>query len=169
MTVRTRANSVEIVQLAILLIVVAVFYNFIIPYSIIDPEGFGLDQGLPPSFSSKLVSGIAVIIMLFRLGNLIITPSIGSEKIIIENDYGLSSGLPMRGLMGMAAAVVFSQLLIPVLGFYIASVLLLIGMLKILGEKSIIKLVFIPLLVVAGVWLLFAQLLSIRLPSSFLS
>jgi hypothetical protein len=168
MTFRSRAVSAEIVQLAILLIVVAVFYNFIIPYSIIDPKGFGLSQGLPPSFSPKLVSGIAVIIMLFRLVSLIIIPSIDSEKIIIENDDELSSGLPVRGLMGMTAAVVFSQLLIPVLGFYIASVLLLIGMLKILGEKSIMKLAFFPLLVVSGVWLLFAQLLSIRLPSSFL-
>jgi tetrahydromethanopterin S-methyltransferase subunit F len=168
MTCRTRADSVEIVQLAILLVVVAVFYNFIIPYSIIDPEGFGLDQGLPPSFSPKLVSSIAVTIMLFRLGSLLITPSIDTEKVTIENDDGLSSGLPIRGLMGMAAAVVFSQLLIPVLGFYIASVLLLIGMLKILGEKSIMKIVFFPLLVVAGVWLLFAQLRSIRLPSSLL-
>jgi tetrahydromethanopterin S-methyltransferase subunit F len=168
MTARTRANSEEIIQLAILLIVVAVFYNFIIPYSIIDPEGFGLDQGLPPSFSPKLVSVIAVSIMLIRLGKLIITPSVDSEKIVAETDGGLSSGLPVRGLSGMAAAVVFSQLLIPVLGFYIASVLLLIGMLKILGEKSIKKLVFVPFLVVAGVWLLFAQLLSIRLPSSLL-
>ena len=168
MTVRTRADSLEIAQLTILLIVVAVFYNFIIPYSIIDPKDFGLDQGLPPSFSPKLVSGIAVVILLFRLGKLIMNPSVDSGKIIIDNDDGLSNGLPVRGLMGMTAAVVFSQLLIPVLGFYFASVLLLVGMLKILGEKSIMKLVFVPLLVVAGVWLLFAQLLSIRLPSSLL-
>ncbi len=168
MTFRTRADSVEIVQLAMLLIAVAVFYNFIIPYSVIDPEGFGLDQGLPPSFSPKLVSGLAVVIMLLRLGKLIISPSVDSEKITLETEDGLSSGLPVRGLMGMAAAVVFSQLLIPVLGFYIASILLLIGVLKILGEKSIIKLIFVPLLVVAGVWFLFAQLLSIRLPSSLL-
>ena len=168
MTVRTRADSVEIVQLAILLIVVAVFYNFIIPYSIIDPEGFGLDQGLPPSFSPKLVSGLAVIIMLFRLVKLIINPSVDSEKATLETDDKLSHVLPVRGLMGMAAALVFSQLLIPVLGFYIASILLLVGMLKILGEKSIMKIIFVPFLVVAGVWLLFAQLLSIRLPSSLL-
>jgi hypothetical protein len=127
-----------------------------------------LDQGLPPSFSPKLVSGLAVIIMLFRLVKLIINPSVDSEKITLETDESPSRVLPVRGLIGMAAALVFSQLLIPVLGFYIASILLMVGLLKILGEKSIMKIIFVPFLVVAGVWLLFAQLLSVRLPYSLL-
>jgi hypothetical protein len=80
----------------------------------------------------------------------------------------LSLGFPRRGLLGMAAAVVFSQILIPVLGFYLASSVLLIGLLITLGEKNIGKLIAYPMIVIASVWGLFDQLLSIRLPAGLI-
>jgi len=43
--------------------------------------------------------------------------------------------------------------------------LLLCGLLAVLGERTAIRLVGFPLIIVAIVWGLFGQLLSIRLPA----
>ena len=72
MTTESDTAGTEILQLVILLGVVAVFYFFLIPAGVTDPEGYGLDQGLPPSFSPKLVAALAALLMLVRLGKLLL-------------------------------------------------------------------------------------------------
>jgi hypothetical protein len=165
MTTESDAAGTEILQLVILLGVVAAFYFLIIPASVIDPDGYGMDQGLPPSFSPKLVAALAALLMLVRLGKLLLNRGAAVASSITDEEDDLSTGLPRRGLMGMAAALLFSQILIPVLGFYIASGLLLFGLLAVLGERTAIRLIGFPLIVMAVVWGLFGQLLSIRLPA----
>ena len=164
MTARLGSAGSEILQLAILLSLDAVFYFVIIPAGISDPEGIGLDQGLPPSFSARLVAIIAALLMGFRLARLLLNENAAIVPRIADEDE-LSAGFPKRGLMGMGAALVFSILVVPFAGFYIASALLLCVLLLILGEVRPSRLLAFPLLVVAVVWLLFAQLLSIRLPA----
>ena len=168
MTELSGTATVEKRQLVLLLSIVAIFYFILIPIGVIDPEGYGIDQGLPPSFSPKLVSYIATLLMLFRLGHLHFKPSSAVVPSITDEDDGLSLGFPRRGLLGMTAAVVFSQILIPFLGFYLASSVLLIGLLITLGEKNIGKLIVYPMIVIAAVWGLFDQLLSIRLPAGLI-
>ena len=53
-------HRTELYQIAILLIAVSGFYFLLIPTGIIDPEGMSLDQGLPPSFSARLVAALAI-------------------------------------------------------------------------------------------------------------
>ena len=165
MTTESDTAGTEILQLVILLGVVAVFYFCLIPAGVTDPEGYGLDQGLPPSFSPKLVAALAALLMLVRLGKLLLNREAAVASSITDEEDDLSTGLPVRGLMGMVAALLFSQILIPVVGFYIASGLLLCGLLAVLGERTAIRLVGFPLIIVAIVWGLFGQLLSIRLPA----
>ena len=168
MTAQSGTAGREILQLIVLLVVVAVFWFVIVPAGVVDPEGYGLDQGLPPSFSPKLVAVLATMLMAFRLAQLLLNKDAAVEASITDEEDDLSSGLPRRGLTGMAAAIVFSQIMIPLVGFYLASGLLLSGLLATLGERTALRLVVFPALVVAVVWLLFGQLLSIRLPSGML-
>ena len=58
----------EIVLLAVLLIADALFYAVVIPYGIADPAGFGLDEGLPPSFPARVAAGLLALVMVARLG-----------------------------------------------------------------------------------------------------
>ncbi|MDA1100031.1 MAG: tripartite tricarboxylate transporter TctB family protein [Proteobacteria bacterium] len=168
MTARLSVAGTEILQLAILLAVVAVFYFVIIPLGVSDPESFGLNQGLPPSFSARLVAVLAALLMLFRLGRILINEDAAMAASITDENDELSSGLPQRGLIGMAAALVFSMLLVPYIGFYLGSALLLCGLLITLGERRPLRLLADPLLVLAVIWLVFGQLLSIRLPAGSL-
>ena len=58
------ANSkklAELSQLGILLGIVAIFYFIVIPFGILDPEGMSLNDGLPPSFSARLVAILASV------------------------------------------------------------------------------------------------------------
>ena len=66
-------NRAELCQIAILLVVVSGFYFLLIPTGIIDPEGMSLDQGLPPSFSARLVAALAAGLMLARCGQLVLS------------------------------------------------------------------------------------------------
>ena len=122
MTARLGSAGSEILQLAILLALDALFYAVIIPVGVSDPEGIGLDQGLPPSFSARLIAVLAALLMGFRLARLLLGKNAAIVSTIADEDE-LSVGFPKRGLMGMATALVFSLLAVPFAGFYIASAL----------------------------------------------
>ena len=44
----------ETALLAVLLVADVLFYIVVIPAGISDPAGFGLEEGLPPSFSARV-------------------------------------------------------------------------------------------------------------------
>jgi len=167
------ARRIEFIELLFLLALVAVFFFFVIPTGITDPDGFILDEGLPPSFSARLVAGIAAFILLLRIARLGFstgTPP-DSQKAPVQGPTDgepVSTEMPVsltgRVWIGVAVAWLFAFGLVPSLGFVIASVLTLALMLFVLGERSGVRLVLFPLAVSAGVWLLFEQLLSVKLP-----
>jgi hypothetical protein len=71
-------------------------------------------------------------------------------------------------MMGMAAALIFSFALVPFAGFFLSSAALLVVMLLILGERRLSRLSIFPAIVILLIWILFGQLLSIRLPVGWL-
>ena len=167
----------EFYQLAVLLIAVAAFYFLIIPTGIVDPNGMSIDQGLPPSFSAKLVAALAGGLMVIRCVQLVcFRPSVAPDTAagadeaseIAADDDPQPEGWPVRGLLSMAAGLVFAYALVPLIGFFPAGFLLLVVLLKILGETRPLSLIVPPVIVSAMVWLLFEQLLSIRLPDGSL-
>lgn len=173
-------KQAETLQLLLLLAVDAVFFFVIIPHGVQDPEGFGWDQGLPPSFSVRLVAAIAAILMLSRLVKIHVTktPDLAAAPVngIPEDrdedaedaEPDLDAGVPIRGIMGMAAALIFSIVLVPFAGFFLGSAALLVAMLLILGEQRLSRLAIFPGIVILLIWILFGQLLSIRLPLGWL-
>ncbi|MDP6068583.1 MAG: tripartite tricarboxylate transporter TctB family protein [Alphaproteobacteria bacterium] len=155
----------EFWQLIVLLLADAVYLFVIIPLGIQDPEGFGIDQGLPPSFSARLAALLAAALMLLRLAQLRWgSASEVAPAAFADSDTDNPAGLPLRGLTGMVVALAFSIVLVPLVGFYAGAVVLLL----VLGERSWPRLVLYPAIVTLLVWGLFAQLLSIRLPSGTL-
>ena len=72
----TRSAEVrsEILLLTVLLAADLLFYAVVIPFGIVDPQGFGLDEGLPPSFSAKVAAGLLALIMIIRLVGLWLRP-----------------------------------------------------------------------------------------------
>ena len=172
--IETRA---ELGQLLALLALDAVFYFVVIPTGIIDPDGFGLDQGLPPSFSARLVAILAAGLMLLRCGQLMFLKTSAEDAMASPGgdapEIGLdldppSEGLPTRSLAGMAAALIFAFVIVPAIGFFPAGYVLLMVLLRVLGETRPVKLLLPPAMVMALVWVLFEQLLSIRMPVGML-
>ena len=167
---------VELGQLAILLALDALFYFAVVPASIIDPEGMSLDQGLPPSFSAYLVAILAAILMVLRFLQLIFFSQRPTAKIIqngkrseIEADINSElAELPIRGIAGISAGLVFAYAVTPAIGFFAGGLILLVVLLRILGETRPTSLIIPPFIVIAMVWVLFEQLLSIRMPSGML-
>jgi hypothetical protein len=159
----------EFWQLIVLLLADAVYLFVIIPLGIQDPEGFGIDQGLPPSFSARLAALLAAALMLLRLAQLRWgSASEVAPAAFADSDTDNPAALPLRGLTGMVVALAFSIVLVPLVGFYAGAVVLLLVLLLVLGERSWPRLVLYPAIVTLLVWGLFAQLLSIRLPSGTL-
>ena len=69
-----------------------------------------------------------------------------------------------RSVTGIAVALFFASVLTPNLGFHLAGAILVLVLLVVMGERHPIKIVAFPAIVMLMVWLLFEQLLSIRLP-----
>lgn len=166
------ARRTEVFELLFLLGVVALFYFVTIPAGITDPDGFVLDEGLPPSFSARLIAVLAALILLARLVRLGFFPTSAlaptKDDATVEPASEFSTLLTRRVWIGVVVSLVFAFVLVPVFGFAIASVLTIGVMLFVLGERSRLRLVLFPLLVTTGVWLLFGQLLSVKLPEGLL-
>ncbi|MFK7965666.1 MAG: tripartite tricarboxylate transporter TctB family protein [Burkholderiaceae bacterium] len=165
-------------QLAILLALLGVFYFVIVPAGIEDPADMGFDQGMPPSFSARAAAIVAALIVLGRMVQLLVgggQPRLSqqqdSARLVsepgeeAESDSVVISG---RVVAGIAAALVYAYALLPQLGFVAGSLVLLVSLLVMLGEKSPFRLLVLPMLVTFGVWLLFVQALGVTLPTGAL-
>jgi hypothetical protein len=154
--------------LGVLLVADAVLYFVVIPAGITDPDGFGLDQGLPPSFSGRLAAILLALIMVARLVSLVLNPAV-AEPVADSTGGPAMPDTPMevttRNLVGIAAALLFAFALVPALGFYLSSFVLVAGLMRIMGETHWPRLVWQPAIVVGLIWILFDRIFSIRLPA----
>jgi hypothetical protein len=171
------ARQVEFFQLGLLLFAVLIFYLIVIPAGVADPEGYGMDEGLPPSFSPRLVAWLAAGLMVGRLLQLALRGADpvgrgGAANVAEPDNEGFdgqdSATLSMRAIIGVVIALIYSLGLVPYLGFIISSGLLMPALLLAMGERRIVPLTVYPAIVVLAVWLLFEQLLAIRLPPATL-
>ena len=163
------AANAEWVQLAVLLLADCFFYFVVIPTSVVDPENFGLDQGLPPSFSPRLVAALMAAVVLLRAAQLLMRGSAAqADEDARDDETAPQTGLPVRALIGMTAGLFFAMVLIPIAGFFLAGAVLLVVLLWVLGEKRATRLAMFPAIVMLLIWGLFSQLLSLRLPLGML-
>ena len=163
----TRPRRSEIALLCGLLLADAAFYFVAIPYGIEDPEGFGLDQGLPPSFSARAAAILTALIMSARL----LWVLAGGEVTAPDGEFGngeARTGPWRRNAAGIGIALVFAVVLVPLAGYYLAAACMILALTTAMGERRWLHLAGQPVAVVGLIWLLFDRIFSIRLPTGML-
>lgn len=170
----TRSAEVrnETALLAVLLVADALFYAVVIPLGIPDPAGFGLDEGLPPSFPARVASALLALIMVLRLAKLWLLPRMAEIEgsISAEDGDGVEDpiAIGVRNVIGIACALLFAYLLVPVVGFYVSGFLLLAALMRTMGETRVLVLFWQPALIVGLIWGLFDRIFSINMPAGVL-
>lgn len=165
MTTFARARG-EIALLAFLLLADVMFYFVVIPAGIADPDDFGLDQGLPPSFSARVAAILMAVIMAIRLVHLLRAPAVAQAANEASGSHESENAL--RNVGGIAAALVFAFGLVPVLGYYLGGVCMVATLIAVMGERRWPYLLWQPAAVMGFIWLLFDQVFSIELPIGLL-
>lgn len=116
-----------------------------------------------PGFFPTILAGLLVISSLGLMLNALRGRSRGSAEPFRWSDAG-----PRRGVTMVLAAVVFCVLLKP-LGFILTSLIFLLCMMLVFGNRKPLALALGPALVTAGVWLVFEKLLHLNLPDGVLA
>jgi hypothetical protein len=160
----------EITLLLALLAANAIYYFIVIPNGIADPDGFGVDQGLPPSFTARSAALLIATILGVRLTQLLIKPSAAEPaESNPENGAALpESGSGLRNFAGIVCALIFAFVLMPLIGYYLASIGMIAALMLVMGETRWPYLIGQPVAVIGLIWMLFDQVFSIKLPVGWL-
>lgn len=167
-------SAAEWLQLVALLALLCLFYFVIIPAGIEDPADMGLDEGMPPSFSARAAAIVAVLIIIGRMVQLVLTTGStggttdGQDLPAAESASDDAVALTGRVFAGIGAALLYAYVLLPQVGFIAGSLILLVCLLLMLGERQPVRVAVLPVLVTLGVWLLFVQALGVTLPTGAL-
>lgn len=155
----------EVILIAILLPVVALFAFWYIPLSITAPQGFGADSEISPRFAPYLLATLMAAAMVGRLVQIALYKIRGTldDQIDDLEDIGTPEET-RRGLVLNAATLLYCFLLVPFLGFYAASVALVSYLVRRLGENRVWAMIAIAVACAIFTYLLFEELLSVRLP-----
>ncbi len=160
----------EIWLLLVLLAASAIFYFFVIPNGIADPDGFGIGQGLPPSFAARIAVILIGVILSLRLIQLLINPAAANVEqsdadtatVSAQSDNG------PRNLAGIVCALLFAFVLVPAIGYYLASIAMIAALMLVMGETRWLYIVGQPFAVIGLIWVLFDRIFSIKLPVGWL-
>ncbi len=153
-------------SLILILLSITLFFIFwIIPESIEDPDDFGLQDGLKPSFSPYLIGFLALFILVFEY----INSYLFNRKADFENeDLSFSKDIFDRVIKIIFVCLLYSLFLIDVLGFYLASLIFAFILSFFLGEKRLLILIFFPTILVSVVFVGFEIGFNIFLPEGIL-
>jgi len=137
------------------------FVFWVIPNSIIDPENFGIKDGLPPSFAAYLVGLLTLFTLAFQFINIF----------ILKKNNNVRSGIDIfskknlsRSFNIILICLLYSFLFIEYLGFYLGSFIFIIILSLLLGEKRFFILSLFPTFLIFFVYVGFNLGFSIFLP-----
>lgn len=88
----------------------------------------------------------------------------GAARAPAEDEPPVDPRSRLLGALTMVATVAY-VLILPVLGFVIASIVFGVGLLPVLGARRLRTVLAVPAAVVAVLWLLFVYTLDVELPS----
>ncbi|PWJ20602.1 tripartite tricarboxylate transporter TctB family protein [Jannaschia seohaensis] len=160
----------ELWLIAILLPAVALFAFWFVPLSIDAPQGFGADSEISPRFAPYLLASLMAAAMIGRLLQIGIAMMRGTVDDLADDligELGTAEETRRGGVLNFVSNL-YAFVLIPVLGFYIASICLVTYLVRRLGESRIWVCAVIAVAAAAFTYLLFEQLLSVRLPDGLL-
>ena len=139
------------------------FVFWVVPNSIIDPENFGIKDGLPPSFAAYLVGLLTLFTLAFQFINIF----------ILKKNNNVRSGIDIfskknlsRSFNIILICLLYSFLFIEYLGFYLGSFIFIIVLSFILGEKRVLILSIFATFLVLFIYVGFNIGFNIFLPES---
>ena len=154
----------EAVTIAGLLVLTALFYFFIVPWQV-DSGGA---VGLSPRFAvDVVVYGIAAF-CLQRLARLWLLPHARGG---VEYNEHLTDTEPRhygRISIIFAGCLIYGYLLIDLLGFYVSSILVMVGFAFVQGERRLTVLILYPLGIAVLLYIVFDVAFQMRLPAGAL-
>ncbi|KMK64876.1 tripartite tricarboxylate transporter TctB family protein [Puniceibacterium sp. IMCC21224] len=160
----------ELILIAILLPCVALFAFWYVPLSIDAPQGFGSDSEISPRFAPYLLAALMVAAMVGRLVQLGLAAMSGQLDALPDDlSESGSAEETRRGIMLNFVTTIYGFLLVPLLGFYAASFALVAYLVHRLGERRLIMVALIGAACILFTYLLFDELLSVRLPRGAIS
>jgi hypothetical protein len=158
-------RNVELRLIAVLLIIVAVFIFWVIPVSIVDPENFGFEQGLAPSFTVYLVAAMAALTLLIRLFKLLFLEA--GNKSAQPEPENITKDAPVFGYrirVIFLACIIFAFCALPYFGFYISGFVFVTFMAFLLGERMPLILGAVAATLMIGIYAAFELGFKIVLP-----
>lgn len=160
----------ELMLIAAIAPLVAIFAFWYIPASIPAPEGFGSASEITPRFTPYLIAILMALALVGRLCTLGIKSSRGALDTVLDDRTEIGSREEtLRGVGLNAVTLIYAFVLIPVAGFYLSSFAMTLLLVNRLGERRLWFAALIALAVVVFSYLLFDQLLSVRLPRGLLT
>ena len=139
------------------------FVFWVIPNSIIDPENFGIKDGLPPSFAAYLVGLLTLFTLAFQFINIFIFKKNKNVRSSIDI---FSKKNISRSFNIILICLLYSFLFIEYLGFYLGSFIFIIVLSFILGEKRVLLLSIFSTFLVLFIYVGFNIGFNIFLPES---
>ena len=139
------------------------FIFWVIPNSVIDPENFGIKDGLPPSFTPYLVGLLTFFTLFFQYIN----------RFIFKTNNDVETKIPVfsknifnRSSYIILICLLYSFLFIEYLGFYLGSFIFIFILSFILGEKRILILSLFSTFLILFIYVGFNVGFNIFLPES---
>ncbi len=116
-----------------------------------------------PSFFPSILAGLLILFSLVLLVNALRGRSIGTVERARLSDKGVQ-----RGLITLAATLVFCAVVTP-LGFMLSSILFLLFMMLLLGNRKPLQLAVAPPLISVAIWVIFEKVLKLSMPAGVLA
>jgi hypothetical protein len=152
----------DIVIIVSLLIATLVFGLVLIPIGISERSG-NIGAGLSPRFMPELASAGIAFALLFGLFQYLTSS-------IPDDDMGLAShhvgGQPLRAVVAITICLIFALVGFNATGFYLGGVIMGASLTLLLGERKLLNIIVVPILVLTVIYLVFEFGFQIRLPKS---
>jgi len=153
---RTRKISEDFLIGTFLLSICSIIYFVVIPREV---QG-EIQRGLPPDFFPKfsvIWVGIFAIILMFR-GLFTKPKDLLSDQTLKQIREG------RKGVIFVITGTIFYLVLCPLISYIPATVVSLISLMWVFGERRWIMLVTIPVIVTLAIYVLFAKVMIVQLP-----
>ncbi|EPX76637.1 tripartite tricarboxylate transporter TctB family protein [Salipiger mucosus] len=160
----------ELLIIALMLLLLAAFAFWYVPLSIDVPAGFGSDSEVSPRFAPYLLAAIMALATILRILSLALAWAKGGLDEMTD-DISEDLGTPdetRNGIFMNLLTNFYAFVLIPVAGFYLASIALVAYLVRRLGEQRPWMVALTGVACAVFVYLLFGRLLSVRLPGGLL-
>ena len=152
----------DILIIVALLIATILFGFVVIPLEIREGSG-NIGAGLSPRLMPELATAGIALALLLGLFQYLTSATPAEEMGLASHHEG---GHPLRAVAAIAICLGFALFGFNATGFYVGGVLMAVILTWLLGERKVLNIIVIPILVLTTIYLVFEFGFQIRLPKS---